>query len=966
MSHASSPARGGTGVSREKQKLRKALELRRKQFQAAASAGSAGNGENVDKGDGPVKVAETKVENEDGSTVASTVPVIAPEVISDTKSVVNEHVSNHTAAGTVDEKSDAIIPAHNVAAAEPTILNSVESNEKVIIDNADSIPILPRSVNHRNTDEISTEEQKLSDPAKRESQRHSVANVPATINGHICRNEAQVNYKDGKKLVSDIEPDSLNYKTQAHERGSAQLLEELESTNAHEADVPSGDSDMLHEELKADSGVGLSSALQDSREAERSNREPSHTAKNVMEAVKHHAVTSKTDNDRNIITEEADNQNKTPSSSFLHSRDNSNSNYQDVTSDTGIHEGHRSNASFDLPLQGTRESLERGRIDGAGNKSSAPASTPEGPVAMKRAESPQHRMQPIAEGSSPAKSERRKSRRSDEVSNLQRSESQLRERRRGQLEPMQIDLSAPSSDAGSSDDSLMAELQSAKVEEAKPVSVSKSPVNPFFSRHPSATSVQSAGKRSMSLAEANGWHKASNGNSPASSKVSTNIYSFTNSPKMMRGEQTAVAKKVNVSSGISQRIKALAQLTGRTSPPPPVPTISKSSKAESPFISERMNSFRSNASQPSQPHPSTFPNVTSTPKEIKRSSKISFASRPTSPPQTAPASTTPAKKSLFSRDNASRIFSREANASKIFSREANASKIFSREANSSKISVSGLSIGKSKSDNLSVTARIVRDSRSSTQDMPPPPPPSITSRHNSSQYELQHSHLTIQRHSSQDDSHHPPAVPAVPAVPASLPSLPSSPTKSFSRSRSFQGALPRSSSESSWRQFRRRQSDAKSTPPPSSSKSVSNSSFDEEENRHEDSKRSSRTSRLFKRMSSSIGGSSRKGTMTILSPVVREEEQELVEAASRRGCAQVGDLNVQFPDTLVSIFAKCSCSLFVCSRGLTGFLEALETEMGRGRCAWQSYFGCFKSKSGMLDCYLLHASKFNNIVYISI
>ena len=668
-------------------------------------------------------------------------------------------------------------------------------------------------------------------------------------------------------------------------------------------------------QLKADSGVGL---LTDNQVKPEGEINAVAIAVNPHEKLDNSAM-AKLDNvkQKEPTLNTTDVQTTTPPTKYLLPTEDRIPDNQKSLSKVGLHDRARSNASFDLPLQGTRESFEsshsqRNLKGGQGTDDKIGSEVVQDLV--KRSESPARNMQSITEASSPVKSERNKSRpTSEEAIGLKRSGSQLRERR-GNLEPMQVDLSPTSSEADSfSDDSLMEELQSAKVQEAKPISVSKSPINPFFPRRPSATSVQSAGKRSASATETNGRHKNPTSNSPASNTVGNGVRSFSASPKV-KHEQTAVPKKVNVSSGISQRIKALTQLSGRSSPPPPVPSISRSPKAESSLVSQRMSSFRSNSSKPIVATPNTEP----TPKAVKRSSKISFTSRPSSPPNTAPAST-PAKRSLFSRDmNASKLFSREVNSSKIFSREADSSKIFSREANSSKISLSNLSIGKNKSESLSVTARIVRDSRPSNRGMQPPPLPT---RLNSSHLELHKSQLTIEH---QSDENRAVTVPAIPTIPIEA----SSPTKASSRPRSFQGAVPRSSSESSWRQFRRRQSDAKATPPPSSSKSISNSSFDDEERVEE--KRASRTSRLFKRMSSTISGTSRKG-MTVLSPVVREEEQEALESTARASHALLGDLNVQFPDTLVSFFDSCRWS---CDFTLTLSLLAMEAKMGGDRCSW--------------------------------
>lgn len=877
-SYSSSPAKPSSGVSREKLKLRKALELRRKQFQAASKANdiSADQQDNTaDEASGPQKSSDDK----------QAVPVIGAHD-------KDKFASNDNSNSDVGEKQPDTSDIKEVS--EMTGNGSLEnancgiiSHKEVPVLKTEAEPDAEATERKENINRSHAEHADLRgnpehpDGEKAETKYLSVSQ-PSII--HTLQPESNVRTDTEKAVGKDSHVMNIvEHKENAMETENGDLIEKDKSNETSE-------------QLKADSGIGLLANSQMESETSIKNSAAEPSLSDMSSSL------SKAQNDK---TKEKEHVTNAIDAQIKHSLPNNDlltinqiTQVQDALSETSTHDRIRSNASFDLPLQGVSEPVEAGHIPYTTSSSKSINNNNIGTVetqgTVRSSESPQRQTQINTEALPSAKNERRRSHRpSQEITGARRSSSQLQERRRSDLEPMRIDISPATSDADSfSDDSLIEELQSAKVQEAKPVSVSKSPINPFFNRRQSSSSVLSAGKKPVSVAETNGRLKDSNSVLSVSGKVGNGVRSFSVSPKAKQ-EQTAVPKKVNVSSGISQRIKALTQLSGRTSPPPPVPNISKSPKAESSLISQRMGSFHSNNSKP----PTTPPNTAPTPKSVKRSSKISFTSRPTSPPSTAPAST-PAKRSLFSRDmnaskifsreaNSSKIFSREANSSKIFSREANSSKIFSREANSSKVSVSNLSMGKSKSESLSVTARIVRDSLSSNQQKSQPPLPT---RLNSSHVELHKSHLTIQHNPNESQAV---PLPAIPSIPMEAPS----PTKSTSRPRSFQGALPRSSSESSWRQFRRRQSDTKATPPPSSSKSVSNSSFDDEERGEE--KRASRTSRLFKRMSSTISGSSRKG-MTVLSPVVREEEQEYSESTVPTSHAQIGDLNVQFPDTLVS------------------------------------------------------------------
>ncbi|KAL4975406.1 hypothetical protein BDW66DRAFT_152048 [Aspergillus desertorum] len=133
-----------------------------------------------------------------------------------------------------------------------------------------------------------------------------------------------------------------------------------------------------------------------------------------------------------------------------------------------------------------------------------------------------------------------------------------KERRRPALEPIQVPTPDYSDDDMLSDDSFMEELKSATVEEAKPISVGKSPLSPGYSN----------GGKSKAAPDA--WR-----NSRAVSNPSATEHQFLNTPTFATGRSVStpfspaetltgpvlVAKKINVSSGISKRIKALEQFS---------------------------------------------------------------------------------------------------------------------------------------------------------------------------------------------------------------------------------------------------------------------------------------------------------------------------------------------------------------------------------------------------------------------
>ncbi|KAF2659673.1 hypothetical protein K491DRAFT_590644 [Lophiostoma macrostomum CBS 122681] len=407
---------------------------------------------------------------------------------------------------------------------------------------------------------------------------------------------------------------------------------------------------------------------------------------------------------------------------------------------------------------------------------------------------------------------------------------ETKDRRRAMLEPIQIHHSAENSEAEYlSDDSFMEELQSAKFEEAKPVSVSKSPMAPFFSRKSSVSEI-SIPERSTSNQFVPGrlspeqlkGRKASGPWPPQGSR-----------------DSVATAKKITVSSGISQRIKALAEKSNRDS------SLSVSSSttpdASASIVAQRKSSFFS--TPPSGNSPSGKP--------ISRLSRASFAS--------LSITTTPDRKSVLQPvpvKNGPTVYN--------------------------------VKQGAEKPESVQVTARIIRDPRSEK--------PSLTMPTESTPLDLHQSQITIDHRKS----NRPPTRSKSPvkAPPRSEPTSPRPPSSAHSREPSS-SALPRSSSESSWRSFGRRLSESKApTGPP---RSHSTHSFESIEDKREEKKdkKDSRTSKLFKRMST-ITSISRKNTGP--SQILQEEDMQATQLPSLREpppAVQVGDLNIQFPDTLL-------------------------------------------------------------------
>ena len=198
--------------------------------------------------------------------------------------------------------------------------------------------------------------------------------------------------------------------------------------------------------------------------------------------------------------------------------------------------------------------------------------------------------------------------------------SSKRTKRRALIEPIRTDLdvadvSAANSEANfSSDDDLMDELQSAVFQEAKPISVSKSPISPVF-----PSPKKKVGNR-FSRAFSSPMRKESSdpqkltpdlGRSESSRSVSASA-AYLN--RINQQPAKPLAKKVNLGSGISSRIKALEKLSANApgatmTPGTTAPTASPAffsvrkgtvrGASKSPSIAERANSLTRNTTTPS-------------------------------------------------------------------------------------------------------------------------------------------------------------------------------------------------------------------------------------------------------------------------------------------------------------------------------------------------------------------------------
>ena len=415
-------------------------------------------------------------------------------------------------------------------------------------------------------------------------------------------------------------------------------------------------------------------------------------------------------------------------------------------------------------------------------------------------------------------------------------------RRQGVVPPIHR-ISSPdySEEQFLSDESFMEELKSATLQEAKPVSVSKSPIKPVFSRTESEQKLlETRASRSVSsplTPQSRDEEVVSS--SPFPTPVSSRSFSATHPPRTDTQQPVPpLPKKLGVSTGISQRIKALEQLSARPSSP--------SSQTSSPT---GFNISR----KPSQQMPPTA-SIPGRSNNSKSRPNTAYSS-PSSSPETIQISP----------------FKQFTNA------------------------------GSSRPESVSVTATIIRDTKNKKHEPPlNPSEPQIM--------DLYQSPLVVE-HQIMDPPQLSPLKPPRPRYASTRSESSSStdykgepsPTKPLSTRRrdSFASVRSKSSRAASENELPRTISDS----------SISGATTPDGT---KDEKKDSKRSRLMKRMSN-ISSMSRRSIAQALSPSpkespIMEHHEPILEMPS--SSVEVGDVNVQFPDTLVS-----STSLIVLESG---------------------------------------------------
>ena len=421
------------------------------------------------------------------------------------------------------------------------------------------------------------------------------------------------------------------------------------------------------------------------------------------------------------------------------------------------------------------------------------------------------------------------------TNNIDEQNVERRVRRQGVVNPMQrVSSSDHLEEHFLSDESFMEELKSATLQEAKPISVSKSPIKPVFSRSESEKSVvDTRTSRSVSSPLTPQSLDVDTFTPRLPTPLSARSFSASQSPRPEAQQPVPpLPKKIGVSTGISQRIKALEQLSARP--------VSPSSQAASPNASA-FTSLRK-TSQRGAPAASDAGNINNT------------ISRPST------AYPSPASSPDIVKSNPFRKLTK---------------------------------LGSTRPESVTVTATIIRDAKNKT-----PETPSNLSEPRA--MDLHQSPLVVEHQPMGP----PPLSPLKPPRPryARYSSTRSgsssstdrkgdaSPTKSPTRRRdSFASIRSRSSRATSDAELPRTISDNA----PSGATTPDGT---------KEEKRDSKRSRLMKRMSS-ISSMSRRSIAQALSPSPKEspiiEHHEPVLETPPSSSVDIGDVNVQFPDTLV-------------------------------------------------------------------
>jgi len=491
-----------------------------------------------------------------------------------------------------------------------------------------------------------------------------------------------------------------------------------------------------------------------------------------------------------------------------------------------------------------------------------------------------------------------------------------RKKRKALMEPIRTDLdltdrSGHNSEANfSSDDDLMDELHSAVVQEAKPISVSKSPITPVFPT--TSPRKRESWRNRVSRVVSNPTGKPESLAIPAKMESSRSVSAgakFLN--KINQQQAKPMATKVNVGSGISQRIKALEKLSsnpGAPALPSPGPSpgnapsffsVRKGSvRGTSPSIAERANSLNRSTPSPAASRDVSRESSPETWKIRDRSSSIkgrvgAFESSPI--PMNQPTRSRPESISVTARiiRDPAQPFQPKPEVGKDPSeyapldlkqsplvidhqkavteppkeRETIQERRMSKERRLSSSSNTTNTTAKNRRSSITIVKDLINEGRQS-----------FAERRRSIEFVSSLSSPSIR------SSSRPPSLKS----PSKPPSAHASPM--HKRSTSTTSRLSTNS---------RNPTDGRSPPPTAGS---SSSASEEKEK-----KSSNRASRMLRRMSSSLSRNHKSHSHAV-SPTVREESEAVMNGSGNDSNSfsnpptpniNIGDVNVQFPDTLL-------------------------------------------------------------------
>ncbi|KAF4453178.1 hypothetical protein FALBO_16036 [Fusarium albosuccineum] len=478
-----------------------------------------------------------------------------------------------------------------------------------------------------------------------------------------------------------------------------------------------------------------------------------------------------------------------------------------------------------------------------------------------------------------------------EVAEIELSETK-QPKRKANIEPIRTDFSTEAN--LSDDESLMDELQSATLQEAKPMLVAKSPVTPVF---PSPTKSDRSPHivRTVSNPVRGNFLAPGDVNQSSARSVSSGA-AYLHKVAQQQGGPNLV-KKSTVGSSISQRIKALEKLSGGVAEASPI--ANSRERPSSAFFSVRRSR-----------EPSRSPSV------VDRASSFNRQNLRTPPSRSGSRDESPDRSRRTRRDRSNSVASRLSMFEPPMPENG---------------SPGGTSRGP---ESISVTAKIVRDpSQNTTKSFEPPKDPSEYNPVELKQSPLLVDHQrsspvwtpaalsppkeTIQerrmskegrrsssRNRSKDSKSRRSSLSVVKDfINDRRKSLTSPSSEALSGSASRSPTRPPSTHTKRLSISSRRSSISRDKENVLSPSATTESSASGDETKSNSDKKKSRAGRFMRRLSSlSSSRGSKATTPTVLSPTVQEEVAEPARPVTTGPpsiVSYMGDVNVQFPDNLL-------------------------------------------------------------------